>query len=82
MQAADVAWHKANGQFFGHKVNALVQAALSQGLVEPTAASVKSFLLTRDDLWLPKPPGDEILKKFCSISVKAYRQVKELKFHR
>ena len=34
--AADIAWHKANGQFFGHKVTSLAQAALSHGVVEPT----------------------------------------------
>ncbi len=80
LEAADVAWYKANGQFFGHEVSALVHAALCQGIIEPKPATLKAFLLSRDDLWTKKgPPGDEALKKFLTVSIKAHKAAARIK---
>lgn len=81
-EAADIAWHKANGQFFGHKVTSLAQAALFRGIVEPRPAALKAFLLSQDKLWAKAAPSDEALKKFCAISVQAHKDAAQLRFAR
>jgi hypothetical protein len=78
-EAADIAWHKANGQFFGHKVTSLAQAALFRGIVEPRPAMLKAFLLSHGELWPNEPPGDEALKKFCATSIKAFKDAARLR---
>jgi hypothetical protein len=78
LRVSEIAWYKANGNLFHHYVNALAQAAMSEGLVRARPTELKKFLLSRPELWFDKPPEDETLKKYCSKAVKAHYDIKEL----
>lgn len=79
VEAADSAWYNANQSQFGHKVNALTQAALALGLVTASPTALKKYLLSQEHLWKQdKRPTDETMKNYCQIAVKAHRDSKRL----